>query len=310
MRLFVLVSLVLSMPLASSSALAALDIAAIDAASGKTGVWIESEKVYRLSFPRDDVKVTVDGVVMPPFVGLTSWASLMSGREKQAMMMGQIVCFADEVNPAISAALDSGLDVTSMSNHFSDDDPRVYFIHLHGEGTEAQLAGGVKNVLDVIKQIRTALPQPRKLPTQVESPPSAISTKPLDERFGGKGISQSGMYRIDFPREVSMPCACTASGAMGVSSWAAFYGTDECATVEGDIATTYGELQPVLKSLRKSGVSIVSIHNHMEAEAPRLIFVHYRASGRAVDLAAAIKTALGTQPRRQPAPAHQHHHHE
>src|SRR6059036_2606762 len=101
-----------------SSPLLALDTAAIEQAAGAKGTWIEAEKVYKLSFPRDDVKVTVDGDALPPFMGLTSWASFMGGREKQAMLMGDIVLFADEVNPAMSAALDAGLEVTALHNHF------------------------------------------------------------------------------------------------------------------------------------------------------------------------------------------------
>jgi hypothetical protein len=235
----------------------------------------------------------------------------MGGREKQAMVMGDIVVFADEVNPAMSAALDAGLDVTALHNHFFYDHPRAFFMHIGGEGTEAQLAAGVRKILDAIKQVRAKTPQPA--PTFGQGPVAAdnssVSAKPLDAIFGAAGTSKDGMYKIAFGREVAMPCACTAGKEMGVQSWAGFRGSDDHAIVDGDFATTYGELQIVLKSLRSHGFNIVAIHNHMEAEAPRMIFLHFWSTGRAEDLARAIKATLDAQSQHAAAPAHDHEHH-
>src|SRR4029079_5247280 len=104
---------------------------------------------------------------------------------------------------------------------------------------------------------------------------SSISAKPLDAIFGASGTDKHGMYKIVVGREVSMPCACTAGKEMGVNTWAGFRGSDDHAIVDGDFACAYGELQPVLKSLRGGNINIVAIHNHMESEAPRLIFLHF-----------------------------------
>ena len=307
---FIPAAIVLSLSLAAPLR-GALDTAAIERAAGAKGTWIESEKVYKLSFPRDDVKVSIDGSApLPPFLGLTTWASFMSGREKQAMLMGDVVLFADEVNPAMSAALDAGLEVTALHNHFFYDEPKVYFMHVGGEGTEAQLAAGVRNVLDALKKVRATTPQPARSsgrPSLAEK--HSISAKPLDAIFGAAGTSKDGLYKFVVGREVTMPCACTAGKEMGVNTWAGFAGSDESAIVDGDFACVYGELQPVLKSLRQSGIDVVAIHNHMEAEAPRMFFVHFWGTGRAPDLARAIKSALDIQAASRTAgPAHQHHH--
>jgi 3-dehydroquinate dehydratase len=79
---------------------------------------------------------------------------------------------------------------------------------------------------------------------------------------------------------------------MGVNTWAAFAGSDDNAVVDGDFAMTEDELQPVLKSLRKSGINIVAVHNHMIHETPRIMFLHYWGRGPAKELAKAVKTAL------------------
>jgi len=290
----------------------ALDIGAIESASAAKGTWIESEKVYKLTFPRDDVKVIVDGSPLPPFMGLTTWISFMGGREKQAMVMGDIVLFGDEVNPAMSAALDGGLEVTALHNHVFYDHPRVFCMHIGGEGSEAQLAASVRKVLDAIKRVRdgAAKPAPSFGHEPVAADISSISPKPLDAIFGASGTAKDGMYKIVVGREVSMPCACTAGKEMGVNTWAGFAGTDDHAIVDGDFACAYGELQPVLQTLRRHDIKIVAIHNHMEAEAPRLIFLHYWATGRAQDLARAVKAALDVQREQHATPAHQHEHHD
>jgi len=104
-----------------------------------------------------------------------------------------------------------------------------------------------------------------------------------------------------------MPCACKASAAMGVATSATFAGSDEQAIVEGDFACVYGELQPTLKSLRAGKIEIVSIHNHMDGEAPRMIFIHFRGVGKAIDLANAIAATLSAQAESHP---HVHEHTE
>lgn len=79
---------------------------------------------------------------------------------------------------------------------------------------------------------------------------------------------------------------------MGVNTWAAFAGADDNAVVDGDFVVLEKELQPVLKSLRKSGINIVAIHHHMSGVEPRMLFLHYWGRGAAADLAKGVKTAL------------------
>src|SRR5215216_3610358 len=95
---------------------AALDGAKIEQLTGLKGTLNEAEGVFKVSSPRADVKVSVDGWQMPPFMGLTSWAGFVDGKSSQAMVMGDIVLLQDELNPAMSAALDAGLEVTALHN--------------------------------------------------------------------------------------------------------------------------------------------------------------------------------------------------
>jgi hypothetical protein len=268
-----------------------LDTNKIEQITGLKGTFNKDEGVYKVSSPRTDLKINVDGWTMPPFMGLTSWAAFTDGKKDEAMVMGDLVLFQDEVNPVMSAALQNGLKVTALHNHFFFDEPKVYFMHIEGEGTTEALANAVKAALTTSKQIRSENPQPAKsfgkpLPSQ-----NSITAASL-ESILGKGQSQNGMFKAVFGRKAKMPCGCEAGKEMGVNTWAAFAGADEDAVVDGDFAVLETELQDVLKSLRKSGVNIVAIHHHMSGEEPRILFLHYWGRGKAADLANAVKAAL------------------
>src|SRR5881396_4242186 len=111
---------------------AALDTAKIDQVTGLKGKLNEKEGVYKVTFPRNDVKVAVDGWTMPPFMGLGTWAAFTKGAHAEAMVMGDTVLFEDEVNSVLSVALDNRLSVTALHNHFLFDNPKVYFMHISG----------------------------------------------------------------------------------------------------------------------------------------------------------------------------------
>jgi Domain of Unknown Function (DUF1259) len=273
----------------SSTLAADLDTARIDQLTGLKGKMNEKEGVYKVTFPRNDVKVVVDGWTMPPFMGLGTWAAFTKGVHTEAMVMGDTVLFEDEVNVAMTTALDNGLNVTALHNHFFFDQPKVFFMHIEGEGAVDKLAGAVRKVYDAAKQIRAANPNPKdsfgtaRLPEK-----SSINAAPLNEIFGAQGESKDGMVKFTFGRPAKMH-GVNIDNAMGVNTWAAFAGSDDNAVVDGDFAVTEDELQPVLKSLLKDKINIVAIHQHMTHEEPRIMFFHYWGRGRAKDLANAIK---------------------
>ena len=275
-----------------ASAAAELNTARIDELTGLKGKVNEKEGVYKVTFPRNDVKVVVDGWTMPPFMGLGTWAAFVKGVHTEAKVMGDTVLFEDEVNAAMSAALDNGLNVTALHNHFFFDHPKIYFMHIEGEGAVDKLAGAVRKVYDAVKQIRAENPNPQDSFGAAPLPEkSSITAAPLNEIFGAQGESKDGMVKFTFGRPATMH-GVKIGKDMGVNTWAAFSGSDDNAVVDGDFAVTEDELQAVLKSLRKDKINIVAIHQHMTHEEPRMIFFHYWGRGRAKDLAEALKNAF------------------
>src|SRR3989441_7363996 len=275
-----------------ASALAALDTAKIDELTGLKGKMNEKEGVYKVTFPRDDLKIVVDGWTMPPFMGLGTWAAFTKGTQTEAMVMGDTVLFEDEVNSAMSAALDNGLNVTALHNHFFFDQPKVFFMHIEGEGSIDQLAGAVKKMYDTVKAIRGPNAKPAESFSAVGQPSlpekNSISAAPLNEIFGMQGEAKDGMVKFTIGRPAKMH-GVKIDKDMGVNTWVAFAGSDENAVVDGDFAVTEDELEPVLRSLLKDKINIVAIHQHMTYEEPRIMFFHYWGRGRAKDLANAVK---------------------
>jgi len=274
-----------------ASVAADLNTARIDELTGLKGKMNEKEGVYKVTFPRGDVKVVVDGWSMPSFMGLGTWAAFTATKDG-AMVMGDTVLFEDEVNAAMSAALDNGLSVTALHNHFFFDRPKVFFMHIEGEGPLEKLASAVKKVYDTTKAIRSPDPKPAEsfsVVGQTSLPDkSSITAAFLNEIFGVQGEGKDGMVKFTIGRPAKMH-GVTIDKEMGVNTWAAFAGSDDNAVVDGDFAVSEDELQPVLKSLLKNKINIVAIHQHMTHEEPRIMFFHYWGRGSAKDLANAVK---------------------
>jgi len=228
---------------------------------------------------------------MPPFMGLGTWAAFTQ-TPTGAMVMGDTVLFEDEVNAAMSTALENGLNVTALHNHFFFDHPKVYFMHIEGEGGVDKLAGAVRKVYDAAKQIRAGNSQPKDSFGAMPLPQkNSINAARINEIFGAQGESKDGMLKFTFGRPAKMHGTNIAKD-MGVNTWAAFAGSDDNAVVDGDFAVTEDELQPVIKSLLKDKIKIVAIHQHMTHEEPKIMFFHYWGRGDAKDLANAIKGGL------------------
>ncbi len=290
MKIYLLIILIFCATITAALA-AALDTAKIDEITGLKGKLNEKENAYKVTWPRGDVKVVVDGWTMPPFMGLGTWAAFTATKDG-AMVMGDTVLFEDEVNAAMTAALDNGLNVTALHNHFFFDEPKVFFMHIEGEGSVNQLANAVRKVYDAVKKVRSENSQPKDsfggsaLPDK-----NSISAEPLNKIFGAQGDAKDGMVKFTFGRPATMH-GVKIDNTMGVNTWAAFAGADDNAVVDGDFAVTEDELQAVLKSLVKQKIYIVAIHQHMTHEQPRIMFFHYWGRGRAKELAENVKSAF------------------
>lgn len=280
----------------ASLPVAALDTNRLEQLTGLKGTFNAAEGVFKVTAPRNDVSVAVDGWNMPPFMGLTTWAAFVEGKKSEAMVMGDLVLFQDEVNPVMSVLFANGIGVTALHNHFFFDEPKVFFMHIDSEGSLEHLATGVQLAIAKTKEIRAANPTPGKRFGNGFAPTTnSISGTAIEEILGVKGQAKDGMFKVVIGRPAKMSCGCEVNKEMGVNTWAAFAGTDDDALVDGDFAATEAELQTVLKTLRAEGINIVAIHHHMTGETPRYLFLHYWGKGSASSLAGSLRRALDAQ---------------
>ena len=266
-------------------------LARIESLTRAQGEFIAQEGVYKVGFPRSDLKLDISGVKMVPAMGLGVWASFKVTGDT-AMVMGDTVMTEDQVNTVMSAALDNGLEVTALHNHFLWDNPKIMFMHIGGMGSLDSIASAVGRVLATIRE--TAGGKGEKPYADIDPAKTTLDPKKIEAVLGVKGAMSGGAYKITIGRTTTMH-GQKVGNAMGINTWAAFAGTDDKAIVDGDFVMCDAEVQPVLKALRGAGINIVALHNHMIMESPRMMFLHFWGIGSTADLARGLKSALNKQ---------------
>jgi hypothetical protein len=276
-------------PAAAGGANGGLDTARIEKLTGLAGKSDEAEPgVFKVSAPRTDLSVTAAGVRLTPPMGLTSWAAFKKAGA-HVTVMGDMVLLEDQVNPVMSAALDAGLEVTALHNHFFHEQPRIFYLHVHGAGGAADLARRVRPALGLIGRPASPGTQPRSAP-----PGRGVTGSAVAKIIGHEGEQNGPVYKITIGRpDIDMRAhGARINSRMGLNTWAAFAGSDDDAMVAGDVAMLEHELTPVLKALRKHGLEVVAIHHHMTGVQPLVVFLHYFGRGDASALARGVRAAV------------------
>jgi hypothetical protein len=248
--------------------------------------------VLKINIPRNDLSVTVAGVKTPTPFGFGGWVAMTKGDGGMDVAMGDLVLTQDEVNPVMSALLDNGIDVTALHNHFFWDEPRVYYMHVHGMGTAASLATKLKPALAMIG--KPAAPAPAPTTGTAPAPKLGFDADAIAKLVGHQGEQNGAVYKITVGRDdlAIKDMGATINARMGLNTWAAFVGTDANAAVAGDVAMLGNEVTPVLKALRQNGLQVVAIHQHMTTTQPTIYFLHYWGTGPTAKLATGFKAAL------------------
>ncbi len=253
------------------------------------------DKVLKVNVPRNDLKVSIAGVATPTPFGFGGWVAMTKGFGGRDVIMGDLVLLQEEVSPVMSALLDHGLDVTALHNHFFWEDPRIFFMHIHGHGKALGLARAVKPALDMLGHAGAST-TPAQGTSAANPPPagSLLDTAKIASITGHAGEQAGPVYKITLGRDdvTVRERGATLNARMGLNTWAAFVGTNEDAQVAGDVAMLASEVTPVLKALRGHGLNVVAIHQHMTTAQPMIIFLHYWGRGPAEKLATSFRAAV------------------
>jgi hypothetical protein len=263
---------------------AEIDWKKVDEALGRQGA-MQSGEVYKFSFPRSDLTVTVDGVPVKPALALGSWVAF-SGSGEHATVMGDLVLTEDEVAPVMRQLVQDGLAVTAVHNHILRASPATLYLHIAGMGEPATLGRAIHGAL-------------AKSKTPLEAAPSSnqdvgLDTAALDQALGQKGKASGGVYQFSIPRaeaikegDMAVPPAMGTAIAINVQS----AGAGKAATT-GDFVLLPEEVNPVLRTLVSNGIEVTALHTHMLDEQPRLLFMHFWGVDEPGKLAAGLKAAL------------------
>lgn len=263
------------------------DYASVLKTLGKQGDF--RDNVLKVNMPRNDLKVSIDGIATPTSFGFGGWVALTKGNGGMDVMMGDLVLTEREVNPVMSALLENGLEVTALHNHFFFDSPRIFYMHVHGHGKASELATKVQPALALIgKSGNTGAVVDGRALT------GTLDGAQLAKIIGHQGEQNGPVYKITIGREdlALKEMGASINARMGLNTWAAFYGSDADAVVAGDVAMRDTEVTGVLKALRTNGIDVVAIHHHMTTTQPTVYFLHYWGHGPAQKLATGVRAAV------------------
>ena len=266
----------------------------VEQALGRAGE--EQQGVYRVAFPRSDLRVRLRGVNIRPALALTSWAAFQR-TAGATMVMGDLVLLAAEVTPVVSRLAQEGIEVTAVHNHLLGEQPRVMYVHFHGHGDAAQLAAAVRGALE-----RTATPLATPRPPAgtgrilFDDPKYSaqlVKLARLGQILGREGRFANGVFAFSIPRAETI----TGGGAqlgprMGLGTVINFQEAGSGVAATGDFVLVASEVQPVISALRQHGIEVTALHNHMLDEEPRLFFLHFWGRGDADKLAEGLRAAL------------------
>ena len=281
-RLFA--SLAVAAALAPPALAADPDWAAVGHALGRSGK-VMAGGVYRVGFPRSDLKVSLDGVALRTGFAFGGWVAFLP-MGAQAMVMGDLVMTQDEVNPVMRKLEEGGIAITAVHNHLLRAEPMTLYMHIQGHGDPVKLATAIHAGLALSKT-------PFSL-SGGTSMPANLDMIGIDGIMGYKGYDSGGIYQFGIPRakpvtEDGMALPPPMGAAIGINFQSTGLNT---AAITGDFVLISSEVNPVIDALQANGIEITALHSHMLDEQPRLFFMHFWANGDAIKLAKGLRAAL------------------
>ena len=270
----------------SSSSSSTIDWDQVGQAVGKQGTLMKGD-VYRIDLPRSDLNVTSQGVQIKPALALGSYTAFKDMGDGNAMVMGDLVLTEDEYNKVISKLQEGGIGQTAVHKHLLQESPAIWWTHIQGTGDPVAMAKSIRSALDL-----TGTPLTQS--SSSESTDMGFDTSQLDQIIGHTGTTQGGVYKYSIGRADSVSeDGMELPAPMGISTALNFQPTGGGkAAINGDFAMTQDEVEPVIQALRDNDIQVVTLHNHMLNEEPRIFFMHFWANDDAQKLAQGLRAAL------------------
>jgi len=264
---------------------APIDWSPVDQAIGRKGA-DQPGGVHKYSFPRSDLHVMLDAVVLRPALALGGWTAFESLGSK-AMCMGDLVLLDTEVSPVMQRLIAGGFEITALHNHLFRISQPIFYMHVEAHGNPVELATTLHAAL-ALSRTPLSPPPPARAAT------IDLDTAAIDGILGQKGRLNGGVLQFSFPRaQMISEHGMAVPPAMGTATAINFQPTGAGkAAVTGDFVLIGSEVNPVLRALRENGIEMTALHSHMIGESPRLFFMHFWANDDAQKLARGLRAGL------------------
>lgn len=250
----------------------------------------DSEQNFKISIPRDDLNITVNGVKIAAAMGLTSWVSFKKIDDQTTEMHANLVLTEDQINSVMQSAIDNHLNVVELHNHLMWESPKVMFMHVEGTGNTKVLAQAVARVFDKVRE--TSAGQGDFPIGEIDATNTTFNQRKMENILGVHGKIADGVYHVTIDRQASVALDDMEGFAGRTNAVATFAGTEEAAVLDGDLAMQQPNLQKVLTALHKSGISVVAINQRVVNDKTTYVFLHYWGIGKPTDLAYGLRAAL------------------
>jgi uncharacterized protein DUF1259 len=267
---------------------------AVEDALGRKGT-LNPGGVLKFSFPRSDLRVVVDGLIVKPALALGSWVAFKRIGD-HVMVMGDLVVLDGEVASVMGSLQQNGIEQTALHNHLLHETPRVMYMHIRAIGNPVRIARAVRTALEFTQ---TPLGPPAASPTPAT--PIGLDTISIAKVMGARGKVNGDVYQLSFPRrEKILEDKVEIPSAMGIATAINFQSTGtNTAAVTGDFVLLGREVNPVIWALSENGIEVTAIHSHMIEEQPRLFFMHFWANDDVAKLTRGLRAALERTRRRR-----------
>ena len=246
---------------------AQVDSAGLNNIFGKKGTM--QGMVYRITYPRSDLKVTIHDFKVAPGLALTSWIGILfMGNE--SMMMGDLVMQDSEESAVVAKLVSSGLNITAIHNHLTNEQPAIKYIHFGGTGDPLKLAASIKSVLEITGTPMSAPGAPQTV--------AAPDWSKVEAVLGKSGKHNGLLLQYSFPRkEKLLESGMEMPPSIGMATAINFQMDSTRAGITGDFVLLAKEVNPVIKALTENGIIVTAVHNHMLYDDPRLFMLHFWA---------------------------------
>jgi hypothetical protein len=169
-------------------------------------------------------------------------------------------------------------------------------MHVHAHGDPVKIGQTIRSAIAVTK-----VPPPA--PAAATTGTFGFDTTQVAQALGYTGRVNGGVYQVSVPRaETIRDGQFEVPPSMGLGTAINFQPTSGGkAAISGDFVMIGAEVNGVIRALRENGIEVVSLHNHMLTEEPRLFFMHFWANDDAVKLARGLRAALDKTNSKRPA---------